>query len=115
MRKFMIFGASLFLLSTPVWAENDPATERLWKAKCGSCHGNDGKSATTKGKEMGMADMTTPAWQKKFSDAQLKEAIDKGVVREEGGKKQKMDGYASKLKPEQVDALVKFVRGLGGK
>src|SRR5262249_12697341 len=115
MRKPMIVALGLFLLSGTAFAEIDAATERVWKANGGSCHGNDGKAATQKGKEMGIADVTTPEWQKKVSDAQIKEAIEKGVNKEEGGKKKKMDGYAGKLKPEQIDALVKFVRGLGGK
>jgi mono/diheme cytochrome c family protein len=114
MRNSIIFGAVLFLGSTVAFAD-DAATERTWKAKCGSCHGNDGKAQTEKGKKDNIADITTAEFQKKVTDAQIKEAIEKGVTKEEGGKKKHMDAYAGKLKPEQIDDLVKYVRKLGGK
>jgi mono/diheme cytochrome c family protein len=94
-------------------ADADPKTQRLWKAKCASCHGEDGKAQTDQGKKMKVADMTAAAWQKKFDDAALKKAITDGVKREEGGVKKEMEPYGPKLKPEQVDALVAYVRGLG--
>lgn len=91
-------------------ASADPATERLWKAKCGNCHGADGKGQTTKGKEQGIADMTTAAWKKEFTEAKIKEATRKGLQRDKDGKKQKMDAYgADKIKDEQLDALAKFI------
>jgi cytochrome c553 len=112
MRHAILFGGVLFLAAAPAFADD---IERTWKAKCGSCHGNDGKAQTEKGKKEGVADMTTPDWQKKMTDAQIKEAIEKGVKKEEGGKTKRMEGYAGKLKPEQIDELVKFIRKLGGK
>lgn len=112
MRYSLIFGAALLFAAAPAFADD---IERTWKAKCGSCHGNDGKAQTEKGKKEGVADMTTADWQKKFTDAQIKEAIEKGVKKEEGGKTKKMEGYAGKLKPEQIDELVKHVRAFGGK
>jgi cytochrome c6 len=89
----------------------DKKTARLWKSKCASCHGEDGKGQTEKGKEMKVEDMTTAAYQKK-TDAELKKAILEGVKEEEGGVKKEMDPYQDELKPEQVDALIAFIRGL---
>jgi mono/diheme cytochrome c family protein len=91
----------------------DPKTDRLWRAKCASCHGDAGKGDTEQGQKMGVRDMSQASWQKEFADEKLKQAISDGVKRDKGGKKQEMDAYKDKLRPEQIDALVAFVRGLG--
>ncbi len=94
-------------------AAPEAATERTWKSKCGSCHGKDGKAQTEKGRKMKMDDFTQAAWQTRHTDAELRNAIVKGVKEEEGGVKKEMDGYGEDLKPEQIDALLKYVRWLG--
>jgi mono/diheme cytochrome c family protein len=94
-------------------AAPDAATERSWKGKCGSCHGKDGKAQTEKGKKMKIADFTQAAWQTAHSDAEIRNAIVKGVKEEEDGVKKEMDGFGEDLKPEQIDALLKYVRWLG--
>jgi mono/diheme cytochrome c family protein len=90
-------------------------TERTWQAKCGSCHGDDGKGQTKKGKEMGIQDMSKPDWQKAKTDADLQKAIEDGLDRTTDGKKQQMDAYKDKLKPDQIADLVKYIRGLAAK
>ncbi|HKA87025.1 MAG TPA: c-type cytochrome [Haliangiales bacterium] len=90
-------------------------TERTWKAKCASCHGDDGKGQTTKGKEMGVRDATAPAWQKEFTDEAIQKAIEDGLDRTKDGKKQQMDAYKAKLKPDQIEDLVKYMRSFAGK
>ena len=92
-------------------AEADVKTVRLWKAKCGSCHGVDGRAKTETGQKLGIPDMTAADWQKKVTDAQMKTSILDGVQRP--GKPEGMDPYKDKLQPEQVDALVVYVRTLG--
>ena len=107
MRIGMIIGfAALVGGANLANAEVDAKIERTWKAKCGSCHGDDGKGATEQGKKAGIGDLAAT----KSTDAQLKEAIAKGLKREKDGKKQEMDGYAEKLKPEQIDGLVAKIR-----
>jgi mono/diheme cytochrome c family protein len=97
-------------------AEPDAKTTRTYQAKCASCHGEDGAGATTKGKEMGLKSMATAGWQKGITDAKIKEAIANGATAKgPDGKEIKMDAYASKLKPEQIDALVGYIRSLGPK
>jgi mono/diheme cytochrome c family protein len=91
----------------------DPPVERTWKAKCASCHGEDGKGQTKKGKEMLITDFSSPAWQKSVTDEKLKEKIENGTKAEKDGHKQEMDAYKDKLKPEQIDGLVKIIRSLG--
>src|SRR5215468_939220 len=102
----------LSLIASPALADK---TERTWQAKCASCHGDDGKGQTTKGKEMGIKDMTSAAWQKETADAKIQKGIEDGVDTTVDGKKQKMDPYKDKLKPEQIADLVKYVRTFAGK
>jgi mono/diheme cytochrome c family protein len=111
MRTVAMIGAlALSGMSLTARADVDPKVERMWRAKCAGCHGADGKGDTEQGKKSGVSDMTAKEWQK-ISDDSMKKGINEGVKREKGGKKQEMDGFAAKLKPEQVDALVGFVRG----
>ena len=106
-----IASASTLFAPRSASADADPKTVRTWKAKCASCHGVDGKAKTETGEKLGIPDMTSAAWQKKVTDAQMKTAINDGIKRE--GKPEGMDGFKDKLTPEQVDALVAYVRTLG--
>lgn len=118
MRHLVAAAAGLAILSlatpAPAWGADfkDKKLARLWKAKCSSCHGMDGKGDTEQGKKSGAGDMTKAEWQKARTDDQMKEGILNGVKREKDGKKQEMDGYKEELKPGQVDALIAFIRGL---
>ncbi len=103
-------AAGSLLLSSAALAQMDPKkVERAWKAKCSSCHGATGKADTEKGQQMKIVDMTTPAFQAKKDD-ELKKAINDGVKKEKGGVKQEMDAFKGDLTPEQVDALVAYIR-----
>ena len=117
-RWSMTLLASLALISSGALAEDkkpDKKIERLWKAKCSSCHGMDGKAQTDKGKQMKVADYSTAAWQKSRTDEQIKKGIIEGVKLEKDGVKQEMDGYKTELTAEQIDGLVQFTRSLGPK
>lgn len=100
------------VFATPAQAQADKKTERTWKAKCASCHGMDGKAETEKGKKMKVASMATEEWQKEWTDEEIKKAINEGVKKEEGGVKKEMDPFKDELKPEQVDTLLAYIRGL---
>ena len=79
----------------------------LWGSKCKSCHGPDGK-----GKPPKTEDMTTPAWQKRFTDAQIRKTITDGFERDKDGTPQKMKAFKD-FTPAQLDGLVAHVRSLG--
>ena len=108
----LVLVAAASLWATTAAAQDDKAVARMWKSKCGSCHGADGKGDTKQGKKMGIADMTTAAWQTEFTDAKVKEAIDKGLSREKNGKQQDMDPLGKELEPAQIDSLMKYLRSL---
>src|SRR5450432_1427205 len=91
------------LLSGLASAEVDKKSERTWKAKCASCHGQAGQGDAEKGQQMKVSDMSTAAFQAK-SDADFNNAILEGAHTEKAGVKQDMPGFKAELTPDQVTA-----------
>ncbi len=92
------------LVSATAMAQMDPKkVERAWKSKCASCHGATGKGDTDKGKQLKIPDMSTASFQAKKDD-EFKKAILDGV------EKEKSHAFKDDLTPEQVDALVAYIR-----
>jgi cytochrome c6 len=106
MKKFAL--VLTLSLSAAAYAEDTAAD--TWKAKCKGCHGDDGKAKTKMGEKEKIPDLTNADWQKKHSDDQLKEVITNGSK-----ENAKMKAFKEKLTPEQIDALVKYVRGMQAK
>ncbi|MDB4969778.1 MAG: cytochrome c class [Myxococcales bacterium] len=106
-----LFVPAIFVPSIALAEAPNPQIDRLWRAKCSSCHGPDGKGATEQGKKMAVEDMTSPAWQA-ITDDKIKASVNDGLKREKGGVHQEMEAYKSKLRPEQVDGLVTYIRAL---
>ncbi len=77
----------------------------LWQGKCKACHGPDGT-----GKPPKTENMTAAAWQKRFTDAQIRKTIVEGFERDVDGVHQKMKAFPD-LTPAQLDGLVAHVRG----
>ena len=80
-----------------------------WGANCAACHGKDGKGNTMMGRKLSIKDLTSPAVQSSFTDAQATDAIKNGVS--DGGT-QKMKAFGDKLSDADVAALVAYVRTL---
>ncbi len=108
-RVMAAVAAGSFLLGAPALAEVDKKVERAWKAKCSSCHGAAGKGDTEKGQQMKIADMTSAEFQARKDD-EFKNAILNGIKKEKAGVKQEMDAFKGDLTPEQVDALIAYIR-----
>jgi cytochrome c6 len=87
----------------PVWlaAQNDAAS--LFKSKCVLCHAEDGSGTSPSGKALKAKDLRSEEMQKK-SDAEISEVITKG--------RNKMPAFGKKLKPEQIQQLVAYIRQL---
>jgi cytochrome c6 len=83
---------------------DNSAGQAPYKTKCLACHGADG-SGTPVGKSLKAADLRSPEVQKK-SDAELAQYISDG--------KGNMPSFKSSTKDDEIQALVKYVRGLGG-
>lgn len=102
--KKLLAGLALSLtFAAPAFADD---TADIWKAKCKSCHGGDGKADTKEGKKSKIDDMSVAAWQDKHSDEKIKKAIMEGVP------DTKMKPYKEKLSEAEIDGLVKHIRGL---
>lgn len=98
------------MLPGRAFGEVDKKILRTWKAKCASCHGEDGKGATEQGKKMGVRDMSSAEFAKATTDAKMTDAIANGVKQTKDGKTQQMEPYKDKLKPEDISALVAYVK-----
>ena len=111
MRNTRLMAAAVtgsLVVSTLAMAEVDKKTERVWKAKCASCHGQTGKGDTEQGQKMKVDDMTTAAFQAKSED-DWKKAILNGVHTEKAGVKQDMPGFKDALTPDQVNAMTAYI------
>jgi mono/diheme cytochrome c family protein len=86
-----------------------PATQ-TYRRYCISCHGTDGKAKTSKGKYSHARDLTNAQWQGDVSDERIFNSIMNG--RNVRGN---MPAFADKLKENDVNSLVSFVRGLKAK
>ena len=73
----------------------------IYKAKCASCHGADGKGQSPMGKKMNLRDLGSPEVQKQ-TDKELDDWTADG--------KGKMPGYKDKLSVDEINALVKHMR-----
>jgi mono/diheme cytochrome c family protein len=103
------FSVVVLLLSCLVgWSARADATA-TWAANCAACHGKDGKGQTMMGRKLTIKDLTDPAVQASFTDAQAATAIKEGVT---VGGTQKMKAFGDKLSDADITALVAHVRSL---
>jgi mono/diheme cytochrome c family protein len=98
-----VFAAAV-LLSAAAKADND--AEATYKAKCAMCHGPDGKGETATGKALKAGSFAAPDVVK-MSDDELATVITKG--------KNKMPPFDGKLKKEEIEHLVSYIRQLAKK
>jgi cytochrome c6 len=107
MRAIRLAFVSFSLLSLSAFADApDKKTERTWKAKCGSCHGPDGKGDTEQGKKASVADMTAKAWQSAHPDDEMAKTIKEGSKKTD--KHGEMEAYD--LSPDEISKLVALIR-----
>jgi len=85
-------------------AKADDKSAALYKQKCATCHGADGKGDTPAGKSMKARSFADPEVAE-MSDDELAAAIEKG--------KGKMPAYGKSMKPDEIKAMVAYIRSLG--
>lgn len=98
MKRALICIVLLTLALSPVAFADGAA---IFKTKCQVCHGPDGSGQTPIGKNLKLADLHSPEVQK-MSDAELTKLLTDG--------KGKMP--ASKLSPDDIKAVIAFLRTL---
>jgi cytochrome c6 len=101
LRAVLVAAAVAFAFSTWTFAADSGAD--LYKSKCASCHGAEGKGDTAMGKAMKVKDLGSDEVQKQ-SDADLTAVVEKG--------KKPMPGYEGKLTKDQITEVVKYLRTL---
>jgi mono/diheme cytochrome c family protein len=89
-------------------ARPGPADEQLFRSRCASCHGVDGRADTPAGKAVGATSWEHNSKLQGMSDAQIANLIRTGV---------KKDGVVkmppvTDLTNEQIQGLVAYVRSL---
>jgi cytochrome c6 len=89
------------MLCAPANADDNSAA--LYKQKCVTCHGADGKGETPAGKSMKVRSFADPEVAK-MSDDELAGVIEKG--------KGKMPAYGKSMKPDEIKAMVAYIRSL---
>ena len=110
-----IYLAALFILIGLASFTSNAATQKtrpaaqLYRRYCVSCHGNDGRAKTSKGKFSHARDLTDAPWQTEVSDERIFNSIMNG--RNVRGN---MPAFSDKLSEKEADSLVGFVRRLKG-
>lgn len=97
---------SLATLALPVSVRAQSDGEKLFSARCTLCHAADGSGSSPTGKALKAKDLKSEEVQK-ASDEDLTTIITNG--------KGKMPAFGKKLKPEEIQALVVYVRTLAKK
>ncbi len=75
--------------------------KKIFSNDCQKCHGKDGKG-TKRGKNLGVPNFTDGEWQDGTTDKQMITTITNG--------KKKMPKQGHKLSPEEIEAVVKYIR-----
>jgi cytochrome c6 len=108
----LYFAAVFILVSLSTFASMAATSgartaPQLYRRYCVSCHGNDGRAKTSKGKFSHARDLADAQWHAEVSDERIFNSIMNG--RNVRGN---MPAFADKLNDKEADALVNFVRGL---
>ena len=98
--SLLLAGIIALLTSTVVQAADSPDGAAIYKQKCQMCHGADGKGFPA----IKTPDLTNPKWQASVSDKEMIEVI------KNGKKGTPMPAFADKLKDDEIQAVVKFIR-----
>ena len=99
--RFFVLALSVGLFTVNAVAA-DASTAALYKSKCQSCHGPDGK-ATTIGKKLGARDFQDPDVAKLSEEDLAKITIDG---------KNKMPAYKDKLSAAEISEVVKYLKSV---
>jgi mono/diheme cytochrome c family protein len=112
MKKIVLYGLVVLLFLSVVQFNLSNAFagkidyKKIFEYECQKCHERDGKG-TKRGKKLGVPDFTDAEWQTSVTDEQLIASITNG--------KKKMPKQGDKLSPEEIKALVRYVRILAPK
>lgn len=78
----------------------------IFSQVCASCHGPEGEPNATLKATYGVRDLTSASLHKRLTDEQIRHQV------RHGSKDKRMPAFGAALSPEQIDAVVRHVRGL---
>jgi|GEM_PF-573295 len=102
--KVLWLALGVLLLAAVGQAADQPDGAAIFKQKCAMCHGPDGKGFAA----IKTPDFTDPKVQASLTDQQIQETI------ENGKKGTPMPPFKDKLKEDEIQTMVKYIRSLGG-
>jgi mono/diheme cytochrome c family protein len=104
----LYFASAILYAQTKATPADSKAAggEAVYQARCVLCHGSDGHSQTTLGKQLGAIDLHSPAVQKK-TDAELKNVILHG--------QKNMPPFDGQITSAEIDQVISRVREFGKK
>jgi len=105
-RFFFTVVGMLCCLAVPSAIQAQSDADKIYKTNCVLCHSADGSGGSATGKAMHAKDLRSDEVQKQ-SDAALAEVITKG--------RGKMPAFGGKIKPDDVNKLVTYIRALPNK
>jgi mono/diheme cytochrome c family protein len=114
-RSLASFGMLFFYFASPVLRAETQATpaqskaaagEAVYQERCVLCHGGDGHSQTTLGKQLGALDLHLPQVQK-MTDAEMKSVIQHG--------RKNMPPFDGQITSAEIDQVISHVREFGKK
>ena len=113
MRRQLITLSALALAGTLAAADGP----KLYEKHCLKCHGASGKGDGKSAKlfDPKPNDFTEAKWQAKVTDDQIFDATKNGKNAKSIKVGKKMPEFSKKLKDDEITAVVKVVRGFGGK
>lgn len=93
-------GVGLFICGSAPQAAPVSDGAALFQQKCAMCHGTDGKGFAA----IKTPDFTDPKWQASVKDTEIAEVI------KNGKKGTPMPAFGGKLKEEDIQGLVRYIR-----
>ncbi len=101
----LLVALALAATAGPALAED---AAQVFAKNSAPCHGKDGHPSPVFAKQ-GVRNFTDPTWQKQTTDAQIEKTI------REGKKGTMMASFEKQLPPQDIKALVAYIRKLGAK
>ncbi|HXY41535.1 MAG TPA: c-type cytochrome [Vicinamibacteria bacterium] len=99
----LLAALALTAAARPALAED---AAKIFATSCAPCHGKDGQPTPVFAKQ-GVRNFTDATWQKETTDEQVEKTI------REGKKGTMMASFDKQFSPQEMKALVAFIRKLG--